>query len=65
MIRLYAFVIVMWALIILGGGLAVTVLGPLDLGWGMGDSLLKGGIAILMVVLWVVILVRIRRLILG
>ncbi len=64
MIRLYTFVLVMWALIILGGGVAVLVLGPLDTQWGFGNSILKGGIAILLVILWVIILIRIRRIIL-
>ena len=61
--RIYIFLGGMWVLIILGGGLAVTILGPLDLGEEHGwlNAPLKGGVAILMVILWVVILVRMKR----
>lgn len=62
-VTIYAFLIVMWVLIILGGGLAVLVLGPLDLGepYQSWNSTLKGAVAIAMVVAWVILLVRLKR----
>ncbi|MYB29747.1 MAG: hypothetical protein F4Y18_01745 [Cenarchaeum sp. SB0663_bin_5] len=59
--RIYAFLGGMWGLIIIGGGLAVTVLGPLDLGAYSINAVVKGGVAILLVILWVFILVRLTR----
>lgn len=61
--RVYAFLGGMWALMILGGGLAVLVLGPLDLG---GDAYwinapVKAVAALLMVAAWVYILTRVQR----
>lgn len=61
MMRIYAFLGGMWGLIIIGGGLAVTVLGPLDLGVYSINAVVKGGVAILLVILWVFILVRLTR----
>ncbi|MXX21122.1 MAG: hypothetical protein F4Y82_06635 [Cenarchaeum sp. SB0665_bin_23] len=59
--KIYAFLGGMWGLIIIGGGLAVTVLGPLDLGTYGVNATVKGGVAILLVVLWVFILVKLTR----
>lgn len=61
--RVYAFLGGMWALMILGGGLAVLVLGPLDLD---GDAYwlnasFKAVAALLMVAVWVYILMRVQR----
>lgn len=64
--RVYAFLGGMWALMILGGGLAVLVLGPLDLGddaYWLNASV-KAAAALLMVALWVYILIRVQRYIL-
>lgn len=61
MVRIYLFLGGMWALIILGGGLAVTVLGPLDFGAPLANTLLKAVAAIALVVLWVMILVRLMK----
>lgn len=62
--RIYAFLAGMWALIILGGGMAVLVLGPLDFGSEhhqmLGAAVAKAVAAILMVVLWVAILARLK-----
>lgn len=62
--RIYAFLTGMWALIILGGGMAVLVLGPLDFGpeyhHMVGASVAKAVAAVLMVALWVVVLVRLK-----
>lgn len=66
MMRVYAFLGGMWALMILGGGLAVAALGPLDLGPDNAwlNSPVKAIVAFLMVVLWVAVLVRVQRYIL-
>ncbi len=64
--RVYALLGGMWALMILGGGLAVMVLGPLDLGPGNAglNSIIKAVAAVLMVALWVWLLVRMMKYIL-
>ena len=64
--RIYALLGGMWALIILGGGLAVMVLGPLDLGPENAgvSSIIKAVAAVLMVVLWIGVLVRMMKYIL-
>lgn len=55
----------MWCLIILGGGVAVLVLGPLDFGNAyherVGASVAKAVAAITLVVLWIIVLVRLMR----
>ncbi len=63
---LYGFLFVMWILIILGGGIAVIILGPISLsGYGDLDYLLTSGlkaiVAIGLVVLWIVILSKIKN----
>lgn len=64
--RIYALLGGMWALMILGGGLAVMVLGPLDFGPGNAElnSIIKAVAAVLMVALWVWVLVRMMKYIL-
>ena len=59
--KIYAFLAGMWGLIIIGGGLAVTVLGPLDFGSPHINTVIKAAVAILLVILWVFILVRFTR----
>jgi len=56
----------MWILILIGGGIIVIVLGPISIiGYGSLDqilsSILKGVIAILLVVVWIVILTKIKQ----
>ena len=52
---------------IIGGGIAVIILGPVSIS-GYGDfdfiltSILKGGIAIILVMIWIVILYKISNL---
>ena len=63
---LYGFLFTMWILMILGGGLAVLVLGPLSFsGFGEFDNLLssgvKGIVAILLVVAWIFILSKMKN----
>ena len=62
--RIYLFLAVMWGLMILGGGLAVTMLGPLQFGpephQTVAASAAKALAAVLMVALWIVILVKLK-----
>ena len=56
----------MWILILLGGGISVIILGPASI-TGFGDlntflaSVLKGGIAIVLVILWIFILSKLKN----
>jgi hypothetical protein len=58
----------MWILIIIGGGIAVLILGPISLsGFGELNSLLnsivKGIIAIILSITWVLVLNKMKNLI--
>ena len=65
-IGLFGFLFVMWALIIAGGGILVTILGPFSIS-GYGDfdllltSALKAIIAISLVVIWIFILSKLKN----
>jgi hypothetical protein len=56
----------MWVLIILGGGILVTVLGPFsitgfsDFDWILTSSL-KAVIAIILVIMWILVLSKIKN----
>lgn len=60
------FVLVMWILIIVGGGILVNVLGPISIS-GQGElnyiisSGLKTIIAIILVIMWVIILLKLKN----
>lgn len=64
---IYAMLVIMWLLIIAGGGIAVLVLGPLALDGvdPLFTSVLKGAVAIGMVVAWVVVLSRMKNWVFG
>ena len=56
----------MWILILVGGGIAVTILGPFSIsGFGEFDwligSVIKAIVAILLVVLWILILSKLKN----
>jgi hypothetical protein len=57
---------VMWGLIIVGGGIVVMILGPISV-TGFGDfdwfiaSIIKAIIAIILVVIWILILSKIKN----
>ena len=56
----------MWGLIILGGGIVVTILGPISIsGFGEFDwfvaSVIKAVISIVLVVIWILILSKIKN----
>ncbi len=63
---LFGFLFAMWALIITGGGILVTILGPFSIS-GYGDfdllltSILKAVIAIILVVIWVLVLSKLKN----
>jgi hypothetical protein len=56
----------MWLLIIIGGGIIVTLLGPISISgygefnWFIG-SIIKGIIAILLVIIWILILSKLKN----
>ena len=58
----------MWILIIVGGGIVVLLLGPISIS-GFGDldwfiaSAIKAVIAIILVIVWILILSKIKNLI--
>ena len=56
----------MWGLIIAGGGIVVTILGPITIsGFGEFDwfiaSVIKAVIALVLVVIWILILSKIKN----
>jgi hypothetical protein len=65
-IGLFGFLFAMWALIIAGGGILVTILGPFSIS-GYGDfdllltSILKAIVAIILVVVWVLVLSKLKN----
>ncbi len=65
-VDIFGFLFGMWILIILGGGIMVIILGPISLsGYGDFDYLLTSGlkavVAIGLVVLWIVILSKMKN----
>jgi len=63
---IFIFVGIMWVLLIIGGGIAVTILGPISIsGYSSFDqiitSIIKAIIAIILVILWIVILSRMKN----
>jgi len=58
----------MWVLILAGGGIVVTILGPISIS-GFGDldwfiaSVIKAIIAIVLVVVWILILSKLKNMI--
>ena len=63
---LYGFLFGMWILILLGGGILVIILGPISIsGFGQLDlfisSIIKAIIAIVLVVVWILILAKLKN----
>ena len=63
---LFGFLFAMWALIIVGGGIVVTLLGPISIsGFGQLDlfitSVIKAVIALVLVVIWILILSKLKN----
>lgn len=65
-IGLFGFLFVMWILILVGGGILVAILGPFSIS-GYGDfdllltSIIKAVIAIILVVVWILILSKLKN----
>jgi len=63
---LFGFLFGMWALIIIGGGIVVTLLGPISIS-GFGDfdwfiaSVIKAIVAVVLVVVWILILLKLKN----
>lgn len=63
---LFGFLFAMWVLIIVGGGIVVTILGPISI-FGFGEldlfitSLIKAIVALVLVVIWILILLKIKN----
>jgi len=63
---LFGFLFAMWGLIIIGGGIVVTLLGPVSIS-GFGElnwfiaSVIKAIIALVLVVIWILILSKIKN----
>ncbi|HEY4680522.1 MAG TPA: hypothetical protein VIH04_04565 [Nitrosarchaeum sp.] len=65
-IGLFGFLFVMWVLILAGGGILVTLLGPFSIsGYGNFDllltSTLKAIIAIILVLVWILVLSKLKN----
>jgi len=65
---LFGFLFAMWILILVGGGIVVTILGPISVsGFGELDrfigSVIKAIVAIILVVIWILILSKVKNLI--
>jgi len=64
--ELFGFLFGMWALLLIGGGIIVTVLGPIsitgfgELNWFL-SSVIKAIIAIVLVVVWILILAKLKN----
>ena len=64
--KIYGFIFVMWILILIGGGLMVTIIGPFSLG-GIIDvnpiilSGIKVGIALVLIFVWVFTLTKVKN----
>jgi len=65
-IKIYSFIFIMWILILIGGGLMVTIIGPFSLG-GIGNvnpiilSGIKVGIALVLIFVWVFTLTKVKN----
>ncbi|MGY5146636.1 MAG: hypothetical protein ACW9W4_01360 [Candidatus Nitrosopumilus sp. bin_7KS] len=63
---LFVFLFAMWGLIIVGGGIIVIILGPITIS-GFGElnwfiaSVIKAVIALVLVVIWVLILSKMKN----
>lgn len=62
-IGLFGFLFVMWVLIIVGGGILVTILGPFSIsGYDLLlTSALKAIIAIILVIVWILVLSKLKN----
>ena len=64
--QIYSFVFVMWILILIGGGLLVAIIGPLSFTGEIDihplvNSGIKVAIAFLLIVVWIIVLSKIKN----
>jgi len=64
--KIYSFIFTMWILILIGGGLMVTIIGPFSLGsiGGIDPIILSGikvGIALVLIFVWVFTLTKVKN----
>ena len=64
--KIYSFIFTMWVLILIGGGLMVTIIGPFSLGSivGVNPIILSGikvGIALVLIFVWVFTLTKVKN----
>lgn len=64
--NLYGFLFGMWLLILLGGGILVVIIGPINIsGFGDFDLIINSGIkaiiAVSLVIIWVLILSKLKN----
>ena len=63
---LFGFLFAMWVLMLVGGGIAVILLGPISIS-GFGESswfigsVIKAVVAIILVVMWILILSKLKN----
>ena len=65
-IKIYSFIFTMWILILIGGGLMVTIIGPFSLGsiGGINPIILSGvkvGIALVLIFVWILTLTKVKN----
>jgi len=65
-IQIFIFIFIMWIMIIVGGGILLLIIAPISIqGFGkyneLFDSGIKAIIAILLVVLWILIISKIKN----
>jgi len=63
---IFIFIFIMWIILILGGGIIVTVLGPISVtGYGDLNQIISSGIkaiiAFFLVVIWIFILFQMKK----
>ena len=65
-IKIYSFIFTLWILILIGGGLMVTIIGPFSLGSieNVNPIILSGikvGIALVLIFVWVFTLTKVKN----
>ena len=67
-VKIYSFIITMWILMLVGGGLMTLIIGPFSLGsiGGVAPIILSGikvGLALVLIFVWIFILTKVKNLI--
>lgn len=62
MLFLFAYITILWLLIIVGGIILVQYVAKIELEDAYLESILKATIALLMVIAWIIIMVKLRDL---